>query len=63
MAGFGDILKKGKRRYDIKSKGGDWGRCEECDERARLYPFDDEKDQIWMLCEDCTEIFVNEVDE
>lgn len=60
MSGFGKLLKKGQRRHEIKSSGGKWGRCEECDERTLLYPFDDEKEQVWMLCDRCTEIFVND---
>lgn len=60
MSDFGNILKRGRRMYDMKDQGGDWGRCEECDERRILFPYDDEEKQTWMLCEQCIAIFVKD---
>lgn len=57
---FGDILRRGRKMHDLKEKGGEWGRCEECDERAICYPYVDERKQIWMLCEECATIFVKD---
>lgn len=63
MTGFGTIVERAKRRFGIKSTRGKWGRCEECEERSILYPFDDDKNQVWMLCEDCSNLFVKDEDE
>ena len=59
MTDFGTILKRGRRRFEVK-KSGTWGRCESCDERRKLYPFDDEKGEIWKLCEECSDTLVKE---
>jgi hypothetical protein len=58
--GFSDVLRRGKRIFGVKDKGGKWGRCEECDERALLYPYDDKEGQVWMLCEYCLEILAKD---
>ena len=63
MSGFGKLLKKGQRRHGIKSTRGQWGRCEECDERAILHPYRDVENQTWMMCEKCIELYVNEGEE
>ena len=63
MTDFGTIIGRARRRFSIKSTKGHWGRCEECDGRSFLYPFDDEKNQIWMLCEYCSNLFVKDEDE
>jgi len=63
MSGFGSILKKGKKLFNTKDKGGEWGRCEECNARAILYKYFDEEKQMWMLCEQCITIFTNDEEE
>ena len=60
MVDFGKILKKGKKIFELKDNGGDWGRCEECNQRRKLFPFKDAEDQVWMLCESCIELFLGE---
>jgi len=60
MAGFGTILRRARRRFEVKSGASKWGRCEECDSRAQLYPFSDDKKQVWMLCSGCSELFVKD---
>ncbi len=60
MSNFGNILKKGKRRFEIKNKKTQWGRCESCDERSQLFKYNDAKGTIWMLCEKCSETFIEE---
>ena len=45
MADFSDILKRGKRMFDLKDKGGKWDRCEECGKRKLCFPYDDDKDE------------------
>lgn len=59
MTDFGNILRRGRRNYNIKKTSNGWGRCESCDERRQLYPYDT-KDQVWMLCEECSDVFVKE---
>lgn len=60
MSNFNDIMKRGKRMFDMKNKGGTWKRCEECDERALCFSYVDEKNEVWMLCEDCISEFVKD---
>ena len=60
MTDFGNILKRGRKMFDLKKKGGEWGRCEECDERAQLFPYSDEEKEVWLLCEICATSFVKE---
>jgi hypothetical protein len=60
MSDFGDIMRRGRKMFDMKSKGGTWNRCEECDTRALCYPYIDEKNEVWVLCEDCTNEFVKD---
>jgi len=59
MTNFGTILKRGRRRYKIK-ESGEWGRCESCDERHVLHPYDDDRGEIWKLCDKCSNGFVKE---
>ena len=63
MADFSTILKKGRKVFSTKEKGYTWARCEECNERARLYEYIDEETQKWMLCEKCITIFTNDEEE
>lgn len=63
MVDFGKLLQRGRQRYNIKTRNSEWGRCEQCDERAKLYPFYDAKKQSWMLCEKCADLFANEDDQ
>lgn len=63
MSGFSDILKQGKKRFEVKSDHGSWGRCEYCDERHLLHSYHDNKNEIWKLCDQCTDFFVKEEDE
>jgi len=60
MSDFSSILKRGKRIFDMKDKGGEWQRCEECDEMLKCYPYKDEKCEVWMLCEDCSKEFIKD---
>jgi hypothetical protein len=62
MTNFGSILKKGRKIFITKQKGGSFGRCEECNSRARLFAYTDEEKVIWMLCETCITLFTNEED-
>ena len=60
MAGFGDILKQGKKRFKVKSSLGSWGKCESCDERKLLFPYKDDKKETWHLCDGCSDLFIKE---
>lgn len=57
---FGKLLDRGRKRHQIKSRKSEWGRCEQCDERAPLYPYYDDKQQVWMLCESCSDVLADE---
>lgn len=57
---FGNILKRGRKIFNTKDKGGVWGRCEECDERALVYPYNDAEKQVWQLCEECISIMIKD---
>ena len=59
MVDFGDLLRKGKRRQEIKSHKAKWGKCESCGQRSKLYPYDDKQKSIWRLCERCIEGLVS----
>ncbi len=60
MVGFADILKNGKKRFEVKNKKGKWDLCEYCDKRHLLFPFRDSKKELWLLCDNCTNIFIEE---
>ena len=60
MAGFGDILKQGKKRFKVKHVTGSWGKCESCDERKRLFSYRDDKDETWYICDTCADLFIKE---
>jgi len=60
MSDFGNILRRGRRMFDMKNEGGIWGRCEECDERALLFSYIDDEKETWKLCEICATDFVKE---
>jgi len=57
---FADILEQGKKQFQTKDARGDWGRCEYCDGRLLLYPYKDNINEMWNLCEDCLTIFIKE---
>jgi hypothetical protein len=57
---FSSILRQGKKRFKVKNNRGKYGNCEYCDDRFELFPYSDTKNEIWMLCESCTDIFVKE---
>lgn len=57
---FVDILKKGKRQFQIKDQRGSWGKCEYCDTRQLLFQYTDDKNELWHLCGDCTGLFIKE---
>ena len=63
MSDFGSILKKGRKIFNTKDKGGRWGRCDECNARALLYEYIDEEKQVWQLCETCTVMFTKDEEE
>lgn len=56
---FGKLIGKARRRYQTKSRGGKYGRCEQCDERLPLYEYIDERKNVWMLCESCSDVFTD----
>ena len=60
MASFGDILKQGRKRFETKNSLGGWGKCESCDERKYLFPYRDEKNEKWTLCDGCSDMFIKE---
>lgn len=60
MADFSTILRQGKKRFEVKNNRGQYGSCEYCDDRHKLFPYSDKKNEIWMLCESCTDVFVKE---
>lgn len=60
MSDFSNILKRGRKIFEIKDGGGVWERCEECGERLLCFPYKDVEDETWLLCEECTTIFVKE---
>ena len=60
MGDFSEIMRRGKRMFDMKRKGGSWERCEECDVRDICYPYLDEKDEVWVLCDECMSEFVKD---
>jgi len=57
---FSNILKQGKRRFEVKSKSCKWDRCESCDSRELLFPYTGNKSDTWMLCSNCIETFVKD---
>jgi len=63
MVDFGSILGKGKKLFGIKSSGGIYGRCEDCNARAYLFKYVDESNEIWLLCEPCVTSFVKDEEE
>lgn len=62
MADFGNILRRGKRRFEVKNKSSNstWGRCEACEMRTKVFPYNDEKKEVWLLCEECTNLFIKD---
>lgn len=60
MAGFSDILDRGKKRFKVKNKKGAWGGCDYCDDRHLLFPYYDSKSEMWMLCDTCSNTFIEE---
>jgi len=58
MADFGNILKNGKRRAAIKSTKGKWLKCDSCSSRRLTFPYKDNQDYVWQICETCIEGFV-----
>ena len=63
MADFSSILKRGKKSFDAKAKGGKWGKCDECTERRLLFPYHDAEDEVWDVCEECMNTFIKEEEE
>jgi len=60
MTNFSNILKHGQKRFKVKDSNGQWGSCDYCDDRHLLFEYRDSKKEFWMLCDDCTNIFVEE---
>ena len=60
MSGFGDILKQGKKRFDIKKKRGSWGVCDDCANRKYLFSYSDNKKEVWRLCDSCSDSFIKD---
>lgn len=60
MSNFIDILKRGKKRFKVKSKKEKYGKCEFCDRRKLLFLYHDNKKELWSLCDECINIFVKE---
>jgi len=63
MGDFGSILRRGRRMFDMKDKGGKYGRCEECNKRAPLFEYKDVEEQVWTLCEECITMYTKEDEE
>lgn len=63
MSDFGTILKRGKKLFVTKDKRGVFGRCEECNSRAKLYDYLDNEKQSWKLCEQCIQTFTKDEEE
>lgn len=61
MVDFSKIVNRGKRRFKSKSDG-EWGRCEECDNRKILFIYIDNTGSEWKLCEDCINYYTKEED-
>jgi len=57
---FGNIVNRGKKAYQTKKDGGEWGRCEECGERRVLFPYIDSEDQVWLVCDECVDFFIKD---
>lgn len=58
---FNDIMSRGKKKFVVKDTSkSKWGKCEYCEERRKLHPYNDSHDEPWMLCEQCIEIFIKE---
>jgi len=60
MTDFADLLKRGRRMFDMKNKGGKWFNCEECGERRLCFAYDDDKEETWFLCEECASVFIKD---
>jgi len=62
MTDFGKIMRRGKRRFNIKQNApiSKWDRCEACDVRIEVFPYNDEKGEVWLLCAECTNLFVKD---
>ena len=60
---FNNILERGIRRHKVKDILGKWGVCEYCDARRHLFQYRDNKDSIWMLCNDCCNAFIKDESE
>ena len=63
MANFGDILRKGRKVFNLKDSGGQYGRCEECGEYRLLYDFIDKEKEKWKLCETCSKDLIEELNQ
>jgi len=46
---FTDILKQGKKRSCVKGARGEYGNCDYCEERMRLFEYLDVKKELWYL--------------
>lgn len=57
---FGKILKRGQRKFQTRDQRGEWGLCEYCEERRKLYSYKDNKHELWKLCDYCIDLFVKE---
>lgn len=57
---FNKILKRGKKVFNTKDQRCEWGRCEECCEMAKLYPYVDDQDAEWQFCENCISYYSKE---
>jgi len=60
MTNFSEILKHGQKRFKVKDGTGEWGSCDYCDNRRVLFKYVDSKNEFWFLCNECTNIFIEE---
>ena len=52
MSGFGNILERGKHKFNSKQNGR-WDKCENCEQRKFVYTYLDKEQAEWTVCEDC----------
>jgi len=60
MTNFGDILRKGKRRFKLKTHIDLWDSCEACGLRSKVHNYCDEKGDSWLMCDKCIDLFIKE---
>ncbi len=57
---FSKILNRGRRKFKSKDTGGVWNECEYCERRRLLFKYEDNKNEMWNLCDECIDLFIKE---